>query len=1489
MYWCTVCPILRCWRYTRHDFSQPDEESSFKVAITDDFSTDSMIANTAGPDGLFFLDSTHRLQNENRAATTVLCTANTDKHMMPGAYLISANIQAETIKDWLSETITKIIARAHEVVKDKSKIKHRTPDEQERIFARCQEIVRDGFKFKGFMIDKSTSELNALLILLRELNMDDVYIRLCQFHVIQAILNWDSEGRRAGIGYTLSHEVKFEICVLFRSLQRCRTWEIWPASKQKFYEGLEALLGNGDGVTVPEEESGDGDLAEEDASGSKKPPPQPKTKAAKASGLTCFETVKAYFDKNWFIERWIPYFTDIGMPSDQSRDGVWNTNNWSETAFKQFNTIFLDNKHNKRIDRLASIILNDHLPYFCYFPTPNRPEAREVVQMNLEAEVLWENDLVHHIPAASKPQTYTVAHVSGQDAIEHTVVLDPLECTCRSYDQYGKICVDIAAARLLRSNGPIAAWLKAESATEKTAPEKAAKAVRMRDDDTANAELNKILARLAKANKLSHSDDLNGLDFGDSKVHNGSGRPPKIRALQPWRSKHRRPRYVVPGTYSYSPRFTKKRGPPKMRRLAPNSLFPATQRLRNARRAFWNRQYHRAQQLKNAKLGGSAPDSPSASPSPDPPAAEKPAPSHDNDEFLNPEDLSLGTFTFDRWSAQDYELQMDEMHVFITCLNQSSFADQAGILFLLRTMKMGHLADLLAVRNNLSINHLVFFQLFHHHWTVFHHIINYAGGGVRWFNSLPASGLPGFMHLDSLFTSTAPLRDIQDQLVVQQYFARPRPVTAPPRALSQAYTAVHLGLQHDGYTCGFWAVYVAFSILLGFNPDNAEAHRLNGQSVKELTGTIYAAFVGHEDGVSMALVQALFARFQPTVFTVPPVAGAMMSLRPVDMARAPSHASTSQVPAPVMTGPLSSPVLVPDFKKLILAPNNAREQWVVGNTIMHAGNLGKLVNRGKICDGIVDGFFWCYVQDVLVATGQSMDQLPFFFMERKDCEPLIVGPRARSATTGMPPPPRRNARLGARKRWFEQFDVFQRRYLIIPVFWKALEHWLLAAVFFEKKEIRVYDSIFQKTATRPRAVYQRVREMLVFEHRALYGTSLPEAWPQYSAEAIPQVPQQDNDVDCAVFTIVFGVEIAEGRLPDDLKYGAANVEHERIRIANHLSAAIHADRDNWSSLGIAPDVAKAPQTPVEQQPPTSPAGGELCPYPRQIVPSVGRHILMPLAGQTSGFLFPARVIYCNLQELSPKIGMEWCSQEFLSLPKIGAPVVPSGLFTCTFDEWKHAANRTLQPSQVLPLQWPAALEYWPGKWSHHSCSFIPPSDTADALFDCLESALPTIVLALEGTAVPDPGLMLIMDNAAADPVAFIQQVQYMCWMPPPGHRTPIEVLADRLTRAAKLVPHIVKSADHLEKLTDGSITVYLLGSTMLWSFAIAFLTATDSTSGYRAICEGRVRWPRMEIQSIWAAYQEVCELPVNSDPHPTLQVVVPGISIPDLQVRPLKS
>jgi len=40
--------------------------------------------------------------------------------------------------------------------------------------------------------------------------------------------------------------------------------------------------------------------------------------------------------------------TDIGLPAGQTRDGVWNTNNWIESAFRTFDTVMLEFKKMKR-------------------------------------------------------------------------------------------------------------------------------------------------------------------------------------------------------------------------------------------------------------------------------------------------------------------------------------------------------------------------------------------------------------------------------------------------------------------------------------------------------------------------------------------------------------------------------------------------------------------------------------------------------------------------------------------------------------------------------------------------------------------------------------------------------------------------------------------------------------------------------------------------------------------------------------------------------------------------------------------------------------------------------------------------------------------------------------------------------------------------------------------------------------------------------------
>ncbi|KAJ7431780.1 hypothetical protein FB451DRAFT_1381338 [Mycena latifolia] len=252
--------------YTPHDFTKDDSKSKFTVAITDDFSLDSTIIN-------------------NLHATTEL-------HMAP----------AQTIKDFLVETIRKIEARAKEVAADKSKIEHRDPATRDRIFERCQHIAKHGFDLTNFNIDKSRSEYNGIIEALRELGMEGVYIRLCQFHVIQALIRFDADSGRQGLGFAIPTRTKFEIIVLFRILQRCRSWDNWEETKRVFHLGLTELLGEADRDSLAQE------VASEQEGGQRaksRKPPQPRSKKAKEAGKSCLEVVQAYFNDNWFVHPWI--------------------------------------------------------------------------------------------------------------------------------------------------------------------------------------------------------------------------------------------------------------------------------------------------------------------------------------------------------------------------------------------------------------------------------------------------------------------------------------------------------------------------------------------------------------------------------------------------------------------------------------------------------------------------------------------------------------------------------------------------------------------------------------------------------------------------------------------------------------------------------------------------------------------------------------------------------------------------------------------------------------------------------------------------------------------------------------------------------------------------------------------------------------------------------------------------------------------------------
>ncbi|KAJ7310843.1 hypothetical protein DFH08DRAFT_898478 [Mycena albidolilacea] len=849
--------------------------------ITDDFSLDSTLLNTEGPNGTL------------RAATTVLCTANEAKHVTPGVYLISANIKARTIKGWFVETIRKLEARSREISDDETKILYRDATTVNRLFNRGQHIAVNGFDFMNINIDKSRSEYNGITEALRELGIRNYCIRLCQFHVVFAILRFDFDDGAHGLGFSVPVAIKAQILVLFRILQRCRSRDRWGDAKHAFYAGLQALLGDVDTETMAQaaaaeqavdEEAGSTSQSKQGSRRKRRGTARPRTKAAKAAGRSFFEVVKEYFDKNWFIEPWIDSFTDIGMPPGQSRDDTWNTNNFAETAFKQFNAIFMGNKHNKRTDQLASIILNHHLPFFRFFPTPDRPLSKELVALHHSANRLWETEMVD---ATTDTETFTVSRIDARKLIKYTVVLSPLSCTCNHYQQTGNACVDIIAARLMRSNGPAKSWKDVEARTEKTAIPtrtkrggKGHRAQKLLHDETVFSEVTNSFEKLRAWEEEERSNELEP-SFGEFQLVTSSGRPANAKPLRPWRRKQV---YAAADRYGYSPRFVKKRGPAKRSRLHWNSLLPAFRRNNNPRRAAY--MHHIRQHamlgvlaLNNVDAASESVQNPTTTfniqTNISATSGEFAAP-NDNDEFLNAEDHALTQLNGLQWINDDYELRLDEMGVFLAFFNACSIAIDNGIIFLcggvdnpfataLRSMdwtqplsveqlRQGHmsvLADLVASRRNNRVKHIIFFDVRYHHWTTFYHSLATNPPALSWFNT------PRQPDVET------PTGDIQDQIVLHQFFLRFRP-QGPPMQVPVPLHPIYLarGLQQDSYTCGFWVVYLGLLFLLDFEPINSAARDLN---IKELVCPIYIAFLADEHGVPVSLLYNLLSTFRPQV------------------------------------------------------------------------------------------------------------------------------------------------------------------------------------------------------------------------------------------------------------------------------------------------------------------------------------------------------------------------------------------------------------------------------------------------------------------------------------------------------------------------------------------------------------------------------------------------------------------------------------------------
>jgi hypothetical protein len=98
-----------------------------------------------------------------------------------------------------------------------------------------------------------------------------IIIRLCQFHIIQALSRWgkskppNKKGKK-NPHHKLNDEALQELLVIFRQTQRCRTYREWPKFKATFNNVIDAIS------------------AKYDCNAN---------------------AIKTYFDANWWSEEWL--------------------------------------------------------------------------------------------------------------------------------------------------------------------------------------------------------------------------------------------------------------------------------------------------------------------------------------------------------------------------------------------------------------------------------------------------------------------------------------------------------------------------------------------------------------------------------------------------------------------------------------------------------------------------------------------------------------------------------------------------------------------------------------------------------------------------------------------------------------------------------------------------------------------------------------------------------------------------------------------------------------------------------------------------------------------------------------------------------------------------------------------------------------------------------------------------------------------------------
>ncbi|KAJ9097881.1 hypothetical protein QFC20_006104 [Naganishia adeliensis] len=252
--------------------------------------------------------------------------------------------------------------------------------------------------------------------------------------------NNSSEDEAAQVKLILPQKAKMELLRCFRELQRWHPNDgDWEASANAFEQSVHALC--------------------------------LKHKCRKGMG----RAIVTYFRRNWFCDEWRDLWTDAGLPEGASRDAFLNTNNWIEAGFRVFKVVFLGNRHNKRIDRLIAVLINDYYPYYALWPPEAARPSTDLLNVTEWGYNLWkigkfrcefQDDgrqvwSITRVQAADPGALDELDSSDDRDVTKQSVTVVQIEpdgrrkCACRRFASTGKYCHHLWAMSWLQSCGPM--------------------------------------------------------------------------------------------------------------------------------------------------------------------------------------------------------------------------------------------------------------------------------------------------------------------------------------------------------------------------------------------------------------------------------------------------------------------------------------------------------------------------------------------------------------------------------------------------------------------------------------------------------------------------------------------------------------------------------------------------------------------------------------------------------------------------------------------------------------------------------------------------------------------------------------------------------------------------------------------------------------------------------------------------------------------------